>query len=85
MCMAIRQNTVGLFHSVDSRSGHVVSAAKVAGRMDDNSVRNGCGCCGKNSRTRVSTICPAQHSLKGVVERKSGGDFWKNKEAVNEY
>ena len=33
----------------------------------------------------VSTVCPAQHSLKGVVEWKSGGVSGKKKEAVNEY
>ena len=46
--MAICQNAVGLGLSVNSWSGHVVSAAKVAGRMVDNSVRNDSGCCGRN-------------------------------------
>ena len=54
--MAIGQDAIGLVHSVDSRSGHVVSAAKVAGRMVDNSAQYGSGCCGKNSRIGVNGL-----------------------------
>ena len=81
--MAICQNAVGLGHSVGSRGGHVVSAAKVAGRMIDNSIPNGSGCCGGGNQELVSTVYPGQHSLKGVVEKEKREKFWKNKEVVN--
>ena len=39
MCMAIGQSAIGLGHPVDSESGHIVSAADVAGSMFDFSVQ----------------------------------------------
>lgn len=39
MCIAICQGAIGLGPPVDSQRRHVVSTAKVAGRMFDDSVR----------------------------------------------
>ena len=79
MCIPICQRAVGLGDPVDGESGHLVSAAKMAGSKNGSSVRGDVEWCGENSK-----LCSFGISARRIVLRKRVGSVRRWNEGLQE-